>query len=406
MGMTVLRGARVLLAVTGGIAAYKAADLASKLVQAGARVDVLLTEAAQRFVGEATFQALTKRPVHTGVFEPWDESYFGHITLGHEADAIVVAPATAHVIARLAHGFADDMLGAAALSTTAPLIVVPAMEHTMFHHPATAANLATLRSRGAVQVGPERGRLASGEEGDGRMAPVETILGAIRLTLGRSGRLAGRHVVVSAGGTQEPIDPVRFIGNRSSGLMGFALAQAALDLGARVTLIAGPTNLSVPHGATAVRIATAIEMFEAVRAATVDADALVMAAAVADFRPADPVSRKIKKTAGNDRLCIELARNPDIVASVDRPGLVKIGFAAETDDLVENARRKIAAKGLNLIVANDAEATIGSRTSTAVLLTADGGTESLPELPKEALATVIVERLTDLLDRVRDGETD
>ncbi|HKG27095.1 MAG TPA: bifunctional phosphopantothenoylcysteine decarboxylase/phosphopantothenate--cysteine ligase CoaBC, partial [Thermomicrobiales bacterium] len=235
--MTVLRDARILLAVTGGIAAYKAADLASKLVQAGAVVEAVLSETARQFVGAATFEALTKRPVHGDVFEPWTETSFGHITLGHEADAIVVAPATANTIARLAHGLADDMLGAAYLSTTAPLIVVPAMEHLMYHHPATQANLATLRARGAVQVGPERGRLASGEEGDGRFPSTETILGAIRLTLGRTGPLAGKRIVVSAGGTQEPIDPVRFVGNRSSGLMGYALAQAALDAGASVRLV-------------------------------------------------------------------------------------------------------------------------------------------------------------------------
>jgi phosphopantothenoylcysteine decarboxylase/phosphopantothenate--cysteine ligase len=402
--MMPLRGARILLAVTGGIAAYKSADLASKLVQSGARVDVLLSETARRFVGEVTFQALTKRPVHGDVFEAWTETSFGHITLGHDADAIVVSPATANTIAKLAYGLADDMLGAVALSTTAPLIVVPAMEHLMYHHPATQANLATLRERGAVQVGPERGRLASGEEGDGRLPATETILGAIRQTLGKAGRLAGRRVVVTAGGTQEPLDPVRFIGNRSSGLMGYALAQAAIDEGAAVDLVSGPTHLTPPYGAATVRVSTAEEMFAAVRDLAAKADALVMAAAVADYRPAHPTTAKIKKREGGRGLTIELARNPDIVASIDRPGLVKIGFAAETEDLIENARLKLAAKGLDLIVANDAAATIGSKSSTAILLAPDGSAETLPTLPKEDVATIIVARLIAILGERRRAE--
>jgi phosphopantothenoylcysteine decarboxylase/phosphopantothenate--cysteine ligase len=404
--MTVLRGARILLAVTGGIAAYKSADLASKLVQAGAVVDVTLSETARRFIGAATFEALTKRPVHGDVFEPWTETSFGHITLGHETDAVLVSPATAHTIARLAHGFADDMLGAAVLSTTAPLLIVPAMEHLMYHHPATQANLATLRDRGAIQVGPERGRLASGEEGDGRLPTTETIIGALRMTLGRSGPLAGRRVVVSAGGTQEPIDPVRFIGNRSSGLMGYALAQAAIDAGATVALVSGPTHLTAPYGAKLVNVTSANEMLDAIRHEAGDADALVMAAAVADFRPAHPTLSKIKKMDRNDAPTIELARNVDVVASIDLPGLVKIGFAAETDDLIDNARKKIAAKGLAMIVANDATATIGSKSSTAVFLTPDGGCETLPTLPKEDLAAIVIARLASILREHPHAETD
>jgi phosphopantothenoylcysteine decarboxylase / phosphopantothenate---cysteine ligase len=404
--MTVLRGARILLSVTGGIAAYKSADLASKLVQAGAVVDVILSQTARRFIGVATFEALTKRPVHGDVFEPWTETSWGHISLGHETDAIVVAPATAHTIARLANGFADDMLGAAYLSTTAPLIVVPAMEHLMYHHPATRANLAVLRDRGAIQVGPERGRLASGEEGDGRFPTTETIIGAIRQTLGRSGPLAGKRVIITAGGTQEPIDPVRFIGNRSSGLMGYALAQAALDAGASVGLVTGPTHLTTPYGAELVSVSTADEMLASLQQQVAGADALIMAAAVADFRPAEPATSKIKKSGAADVPTISLLRNPDVVASISGPGLVKIGFAAETDDLIENARKKIAAKGLSMIVANDATSTIGSRSSTAVLLTADGPPETLPTLPKEELAAIIVSRLAAMLGEDRHAETD
>jgi phosphopantothenoylcysteine decarboxylase/phosphopantothenate--cysteine ligase len=271
------------------------------------------------------------------------------------------------------------------------------MEHLMYHHPATQANLATLRERGAVQVGPERGRLASGEEGDGRLPATETIIGALRMTLGRNGALAGRRLVVSAGGTQEPIDPVRFVGNRSSGLMGYALAQAAIDAGARVSLVSGPTHLAVPYGANHVPVTSATDMLQAIQREVVDADALIMAAAVADFRPAHPTLSKIKKSERDDAPTIELARNPDIVASIDRPGLVKIGFAAETDDLIANARKKIGAKGLALIVANDAATTIGSRSSTAVLLTPDGRCERLPTLPKEELATILIARLAAIL---------
>jgi phosphopantothenoylcysteine decarboxylase/phosphopantothenate--cysteine ligase len=395
--MSVLRNARILLGVTGGIAAYKAADLASKLVQAGSHVDVIMTEAARKFVGDVTFEALTKRKVHVDVFEPWTEEYFGHITLGHEADALIIAPATANTIAQLALGLAADMLGTVALSTTAPLILAPAMEHTMFHHPATQEHLATLKARGAIIVGPDRGRLASGAEGDGRMATVDAIIGATRLALGKRGPLAGRRIVVTAGGTHEPIDPVRFIGNGSSGLMGFALAQAAIDAGASVTLIAGPTHLTPPFGVAFVPVVTAREMYQAVQDATANADVLIMAAAVADYRPRDQRLSKIKKSQHDEPLVLELERNPDILASVVHPRLVKIGFAAETERLVEHAREKLEAKGLAMIIANDAAATIGSRTSEATLIAADGTIEPLPTMPKDELAEIIVSRIVKLL---------
>jgi phosphopantothenoylcysteine decarboxylase/phosphopantothenate--cysteine ligase len=385
-----LSGARIVLGVTGGIAAYKAADLASKLVQAGAAVDVVMTEAATRLVGETTFQALTKRTVHTGVFEGWTETSFGHITLGHEADAIVVAPATAHSIAKLANGLSDDMLGAVALSSTAPLVIVPAMEHDMFRHPATQVNIATLKSRGAVFVGPESGRLASGEVGEGRMSAPETIVGALRQVLGRKGPLAGKRMVVTAGGTREPLDPIRYLGNRSSGRMGHALAQAAIDAGACVTLITTAVGLAVPYGVKAVNVQTAEEMFGAVQSAVVDADILTMSAAVADFRPAEAKRSKIKKQPGTGGLPLELVRNPDIVASISRPGLIKVGFAAETEDLIPYATAKLASKGLDMIVANDAESTIGQTESTAHLIFAAGDPISLPRLPKHEVAVRIV----------------
>ena len=396
--MTVLEGSRIVLAVTGGIAAYKAADLASKLVQAGATVDTITTASARLFVGDATFQALTKRPVHGQTPETWTEDFFGHITLGHDADVILVAPATANSIARLAHGLADDLLGAVALSSTAPLIVVPAMEHDMFHHPATQANLQTLVARGAIQVGPERGRLASGGTGDGRMPAVETIVGAVRKTLGRNGPLRGLRIVISAGGTQEQLDPVRFLGNRSSGLMGYALAEAAVDAGAEVRLVSGPTPLAAPFGTDIVRVETAEEMLAAVREACRGARALVMAAAVADYRPHVAQPQKIKKGADGEAISLALVRNPDILASIDEPGLVKIGFAAETNDLIANATKKLNAKGLAMIVANDAAATIGSQTSTAHILIRNRPVEHLRTMSKTDLAAIVIDRLVDLLD--------
>lgn len=404
--MTLLSSARVVLAVGGGIAAYKAADLASRLVQAGATVDVVLTAGAQEFVRPLTFSALTRRPVHTDPFAPWTETAAGHVSLAHEADVFVVAPASANVIARLALGLADDLLGTVALSTRAPLVVAPAMEHGMFHHPATQANLVTLRNRGATVVPPESGRLASGAVGDGRLAPTEAILGAVRSVLGRHGPLDGRRLVVTAGGTQEPLDPVRYLGNRSSGAMGYALAVAALERGATVHLVSAPTSTPPPVGVELTRVETAEQMRAAVDAAVRSADALMMAAAVADFRPARASERKIKKTPGAETMTVDLVRNPDILAEVDAPGLLKVGFAAETEDLVANAAAKMAAKDLAMIVANDAIATIGGLTSRAVILRPGIPPEALPEMPKDRVAAVILDRLAALFEaRARKAST-
>lgn len=396
--MSVLESAKIVLGISGGIAAYKAADLASKLVQAGSTVDVVMTDGARRFMAPLTFEALTKRAVHSDPFEPWTASSFGHVSLAREADVIVVAPATANTLARLAHGFADDMLTAVALAASAPLVIAPAMEHRMYHHPATVANLSLLRERGATQIGPETGRLASGFEGDGRLAATEEILGAIRQVLGRAGPLAGRHIVVTAGGTQEPLDPVRYIGNRSSGRMGFAIAQAAIDAGARVTLISGNTTEAPPPAAQIVRVGAALDMQRAVEAAVAGADALIMAAAVADFRPRDYQDRKIKKGTADEPAGIALVQNPDIVAGIQQPGLLKIGFAAETEDLLANARQKLAAKGLAMIVANDAVASIGSDRSSVIVLTPHGPPEHLPSQAKDAVAEQIVARVASLLN--------
>jgi phosphopantothenoylcysteine decarboxylase/phosphopantothenate--cysteine ligase len=395
--MSVIKDRRVVLGVTGGIAAYKAAALASLLVQAGAHVDVVMTDSARRFVQPLTFSAITHTPVHDDLFAAWTPETSGHVALAARADVLLVAPATAASIARLALGLSDDLLGLVALSTAAPLLVAPAMEDHMFHHPATQAHLATLVSRGATIVGPEQGRLASGATGDGRMADPETIVGALRRVLGSRGPLAGKQIVVTAGGTREALDPVRYLGNRSSGKMGFALAQVALDLGADVTLITGPTALTTPVGATVVRVESASEMQAAVKSAIASADALVMAAAVADYRPETVSTQKIKKGSSSSTVPLRLVRTDDILANIDTPGLVKVGFAAETDDLLANADLKLTEKRLSMIVANEAKATIGAADSEATLLFPDREPLPLPRMPKTELAETIMLQVVSLL---------
>lgn len=395
--MSILRGARILLGITGGVAAYKAVDLASKLVQGGAQVDAVLTESAREFIGPASLNAITRRPVHGSVFEPWTADYAGHLTLGEETDLIVIAPATANALATLAHGLAPDMLYSAVLTSRAPVLVAPAMEDSMYRHPATQQNLEVLRQRGVTLVGPESGRLASGEYGVGRMSEPATLVGAARMALGRDGVLAGKRIVVTAGGTREALDPVRYLGNRSSGLMGYAVAQAAIDAGAAVILISGPTSLPTPYGATRIDVQTAVEMKNAVSDAVKGAQAIVMSAAVADYRPKDVRSEKIKKSELGSTLALELVANPDIIAGIDEPGLLKIGFAAETSNLVEHARKKLRDKRLDLVVANDAEQAIGSRDNQVTLVWPDGTVEALPLLPKDDVAALLIDRISGLL---------
>ncbi len=394
-----LAGKSILLGVTGGIAAYKAADLASMLMQLGASVHTLMTPAATGFVTEETFSALTQNRVYSDVLEPWVGEFTGHVSLGQTADAFVIAPATANTIAKLAHGLADDMVTATALVCTAPLIIAPAMEHSMYHHPATQANLATLAERGAIIVGPDSGRLASGEYGDGRLVAMTAVAGAVRNAIGRQlGSLKGQRVLVTAGGTHEAMDPVRYVGNRSSGRMGYALAQAVIDRGGEVTLISGPSNLVPPVGATFVQIESAQQMHDAVHAHLAGADAIVMTAAVADYRPADVHSEKIKKSDSNIDLTLRLERNTDIIASLRNESLVRVGFAAETNDHIANATAKLRNKNLDMVVVNDAVDTIGSLSSQATLVTRDHEPESLPRMVKERLAIVIVDRLAALLN--------
>ena len=406
MSDRLLSGKRVLLGVTGGIAAYKAADLCSKLVQAGAGVDVIMTEAATRFVAPLTFSALTGRPARVDMWIVPGGDPIPHVQMAAAADLVIVAPLSANTLARLALGLADNLLTATLLATEAPWVLAPAMESHMWSNPVTQAHAQTLRDRGAVQVGPGVGRLASGALGAGRMAEPAEILAAARGVLARGGPLAGRRVVVTAGGTQEPLDPVRYITNASSGRMGVALAEAARNLGADVTLIHAPLAVPAPYGVESLPVRTAVEMCDAVLARLAETDVLIGAAAVADFRPADPAAQKIKKTPGQETLIIELVRNPDILAGVatrrdetGRPAVV-IGFAAETENLLANAAAKLAAKRLDIIVANDVTDSgsgFGADTNRVTLLYADGRVDALPLASKAEVAESVLDAVVAVI---------
>ncbi len=410
--ITLIEGRRIVLGVTGSIAAFKAADLASKLTQMGALVDVIITDAAQRFVTPLTFRALTGRPVYTDMWET-DSSgglptHIAHVGLGEGADLLLVVPATANHIARLAHGLADDLLTLTALSVRCPVIVAPAMDGDMYAHPATVENIRRLQERGIVVFAPETGRMASGLEGRGRLPEVATLLGLIRQQLGREvGQLRGRSVVVTAGGTREAIDPVRYVSNRSSGKQGYAIAQAAVDAGAQVTLITAPTALESPIGATLVNVESAQEMFDSVMSATEESDALVMAAAVADYRPGSVAEQKIKKKTST--LKLSLVRTPDILQAVGtrraESGFphVLIGFAAETQDLMTNAQSKLERKNADYIIANDVTAEgagFQHDTNVVTILGADGSVVSLPQQTKVAVAEAIIQRIATRLQMV------
>ena len=400
-----LKNKNVLLGVSGGIAAYKAADLTSRLVKAGALVDVIMTAAATRFVGPITFQALAHRPVVTEMFSMYQETQIGHVSFGQRADMMIIAPATANTLAKLAGGLADNMLTTTALACRAPILLAPAMETGMWQNAATRANVDVLRERGMMFVGPEEGRLASGGSGAGRMAEPAQIFEACCGLLGRNGPLAGRRVIVTAGGTWESLDPVRFIGNRSSGKMGFALALAARDLGAKVTLIHGPVRTDMAYGVKRVPVETAEQMHAAVLDSLGEGDILVMAAAVADYRPASTARQKIKKS--QDRLSVELVRTADILQAVasrrnvDSRLQIAVGFAAETEDLLRNARKKLAEKKLDLIVANDVSATdsgFAVDSNRVTILDADGQDIALPLLSKRQVAEKIMDRIVAKLE--------
>ncbi|HEY3344662.1 MAG TPA: bifunctional phosphopantothenoylcysteine decarboxylase/phosphopantothenate--cysteine ligase CoaBC [Anaerolineaceae bacterium] len=403
-----LQNKNILIGVTGSIAAYKAADLASKLTQAGAAVDVILTPAARRFITQLTFQSVTGRKAFTEDDLWGGEGHVRHIGLGMSGDVLLVAPASADTIAKLAHGIADNLLCITALAARCPLVVAPAMDGGMFTHPATQANLETLRLRGAAILGPGEGRMASGLVGKGRMLEPDEILAAVRWQFSRGGAFAGVRVLVTAGGTQEPIDPVRVITNRSSGRQGYALAQAALNGGADVVLIHTPTGLPIPFGAEEVGVCTAAEMQQAVLEQAAQADVVIMAAAVADFRPVSVALNKIKKAGGIPE--IHLEPTEDILAALARqladslrPRVV-VGFAAESQDLIANAAAKLAAKRLDLIVANDISAQDAGfvvPNNRVVLLFPDGRTQALPLMRKSEVAEAILNEVKGLLGKIQ-----
>jgi phosphopantothenoylcysteine decarboxylase/phosphopantothenate--cysteine ligase len=388
--MTILQGKNIVLGVTGSIAAFKAAELASKLTQAGATVDVIMTDSAQKFISPLTLRTLTYRPVAVGMWDPPAEHKIEHISLAESADALLIAPATSNIIAKLANGLADDLLSCTALATKAPIVIAPAMNDNMFSHPATQDNIARLKGYGVTFVEPGFGRLATGKIGQGRLADLDQIMGTLGAVLGRSGDLAGRRIVVTAGGTREPIDPVRYIGNRSSGIMGYALAEAARDRGASVFLISAADRPD-PAGIETYRVETAAQMKAAVTEAVQTADVLIMAAAVADYRPKDVSTEKIKKSA--ETLGIQLVRTPDILGDV-RGNFVRVGFAAESQELVANATHKLVDKELDLIVANDITepgSGFGTDTNRITLIGKDGKVEPLPLLTKREAADRILD---------------
>ena len=401
--MSVFTEKHILLGVTGSIAGYKAADLASKLAQSGSQVDVILTGAGEKFVTPLTFQSVTGRRAYIDSDLWGNEAHVLHVSFGKSADLLVIAPCTAHTLAKLAHGLADNLLTVTALAAECPLVIAPAMDGGMFYHPTTQENIAKLKAGGAIIVGPAEGHLASGLTGKGRMIEPAEIMGHIRIILGRNGKLAGKKVVVTAGGTQESIDPVRVISNHSSGKQGYALAQAALDSGAEVCLITAPTALPPPVGTRVIDVNSVQNMLDAVMSES--ADVLIMAAAGADFRPTHIAKDKLKKRDGIPQ--IELEAAPDILKTVAGSNLEKkrfkvvVGFAAENRDLLENASEKLTSKKLDLIAANDIsakDAGFAVDNNRVTLLFASGTTETLPLMSKMEVAEKIIEHTSRLLE--------
>ena len=390
-------GKNVVLGVTGSISAYKAVDIASKLTQKGLAVDVVMTKAAMEFVTPLSFRSVTHRPVVTDMWELSSEFSVEHVALAERADVVVVAPATANTIAKLATGLADEMLSCTVLATNSPVIVAPAMDAGMYSNAVTQENLAKLRSRGFIIVGPGYGRLASGLVGMGRLAETDEILGTIFQVLGRKDDLADKQIVVSAGGTREPIDPVRYIGNRSSGKMGYAVAEAARDRGAIVTLVTSVTEIPPPVGVEVMPVETALEMRDAVLKASAAADVLIMAAAVADYHPARVAEGKIKRES--ETLTLDLVKTADILSEV-KGDIIKVGFAAESEDLIARATDKLTKKNLDLIAVNDITAEdsgFGTDTNRVTLIDREGKVEQLPLMDKYEVAHKILDRVVALL---------
>jgi len=401
----ILENRRILLGITGSIAVYKAVDFASKLTQAGMQVDVILSAAARKFVTPLTFQSVTGRKTYTESDLWGEDAHVLHVGLVEGADAFMIAPATANTIAKLATGQAESLLTLTALAARCPLIVAPAMDVGMYENSATQENVKILHERGVIFAGPAEGRMASGLIGKGRMLEPTELIGMLRQVLGQTGPLDGRKIVVTAGGTHEPVDPVRVLANRSSGKQGFSLAQAAIDNGGSVVLIAGPTTLPTPVGVRRIDVTTAAEMFEATQESVENADVLLMAAAVADFRPSATATEKIKRKKNIPE--IKLERTDDILAAVSKlkaksgwPRVI-VGFAAESQKLIENAQSKLEEKGLDLIVANDITATdagFAVDTNRVTLLDQAGGSEELPLMAKTAVAEEVLQRVVALLD--------
>ena len=393
-----LNNKRVVLGVTGSIACYKAADLASKLVQNGALVDVILTSAATQFVSELTFRSITHRSVFTDLYSSESELSINHVALAETADIIIVAPTTANTIAKIANGISDDVLTTTILATRAPIIIAPAMDANMFDNAATQANVTTLITRGVFIAGPANGRLASGLIGQGRMVEPSNIISSASMILGKDGDFSGKKIVVSAGGTEEAIDPVRNITNRSSGKMGYAIAEAARDRGAIVSLVAAPNALPKPVGILVTKIQSAEEMKKVIATECDGADALIMAAAVADWRPLKKLDSKAKKST-SDTWSLKLVKNPDIIGSIKNDSLIKVGFAAESENLIENSKTKVKSKNLDFIVANDITAKdsgFSVDTNKVTIIHSNGNIESLPLMSKYDVAHSI-------LDRVKSG---
>jgi phosphopantothenoylcysteine decarboxylase/phosphopantothenate--cysteine ligase len=393
-----LKGKTIVLGITGGIAAYKAADLASKLTQAGAKVEVVMTEAATKFITPLTLRNITHRPVVTDMFELSSEWSVEHVALAEAADVVVIAPATANTIARLAAGIADDMLATVVLATKAPVIIAPAMNDLMYSNKVTQENTAKLKARGFSFIEPEYGRLASGKMGKGRLPETSTIIDAIERVLGQKRDFEGKRIVVTAGGTREPIDPVRHIGNRSSGKMGYALAEAARDRGAKVTLIAANVSLTEPADVEVVKAPTAQEMKNAVSRAVKKANVLIMAAAVADYQPEVIAKGKIKKET-KQNLTLKLVKTPDILREV-KGNFIRVGFAAESENLVANAKKKLVDKKLDLIVANDitkVDSGFDADTNRVIIIDKKGIKEELPLMSKREVAEKILDRVRRML---------
>lgn len=396
-----LTNKRIVLGVTGSIACYKALELASKLVQNGALVDTIMTKSSQEFLTPLAFKSITHRDVVTNMYDINSEFAINHVGLAESADIIVIAPATANTISKISNGMSDDSLTTTVLASKCPILIAPAMDGNMFDNPATQNNIATLISRGVFISGPEYGRLASGLIGNGRMTSPKNLVDIITMTLGSKGDLSGKKILISAGGTTEPIDPVRFITNKSSGKMGYSIAAAARDRGANVTLVSASNMLENPIGIQIKRVRTSSEMYDVITKEITEMDAIIMAAAVSDWTPKKYSNSKSKKN-GSENWSIDLIKTTDIIANISKPNLIKIGFAAESDNLIKNGKSKIQSKSLDLIIANDIldkENGFESDTNKVSIIHPNGDVEVIPTMPKYEVGNEILDRMIRLFNK-------